>query len=76
MISILRENEREREKERERVREINNSYNMISGDLHFLWSDTEDWAGLQYRCGVWQDQMKILVVGSETELRLDGEQHL
>ena len=67
MISILRERERERERERD------NSYNMISGDLHFLWSDTNDWAGLQYRCGVWQEQMKMLVVGSETELKIDGE---
>jgi len=43
-----------------------------NGDLHFLWSDTNDWAGLQYRCGVWQEQMKMLVVGSETELKIEA----
>ncbi|XP_055998427.1 contactin-3-like isoform X2 [Ostrea edulis] len=40
------------------------------GDLHFLWSDTNDWIGLQYRCGIWQEQLKMLVVGSQTRLNI------
>uniref|UniRef100_A0A8W8NE62 Ig-like domain-containing protein n=1 Tax=Magallana gigas TaxID=29159 RepID=A0A8W8NE62_MAGGI len=42
-----------------------------NGDLHFLWTDSADWNGLQYRCGVWQEQRKMLVVGSDTSLRID-----
>nr|XP_022339989.1 contactin-3-like isoform X2 [Crassostrea virginica]XP_022340078.1 contactin-3-like isoform X2 [Crassostrea virginica]XP_022340171.1 contactin-3-like isoform X2 [Crassostrea virginica] len=43
-----------------------------NGDLHFLWSDTNDWTGQQYRCGVLQEQMKMLVLGSVTELKIDS----
>lgn len=42
-----------------------------NGDLHFLWTNTVDWKGFQYRCGVWQEQLKMLVVGSDTSLRID-----
>ncbi|XP_056014554.1 uncharacterized protein LOC125674199 isoform X2 [Ostrea edulis] len=38
--------------------------------LHFLWTDINDWTGLQYRCGVWHQQLKMLVVGSQTRLNI------
>lgn len=43
------------------------------GDLHFLWTNMSDWTGDQYRCGVWHEQRKTLVVGSQTSLRIDSE---
>nr|XP_034301630.1 contactin-1 [Crassostrea gigas] len=54
-----------------------NVYNNIrigvdgNGDLHIMWTKANDWNGLQYRCGVWQEQRKIFVVGSDTTLRID-----
>uniref|UniRef100_K1Q477 Neural cell adhesion molecule L1 n=1 Tax=Magallana gigas TaxID=29159 RepID=K1Q477_MAGGI len=42
-----------------------------NGDLHFLWTDTADWNGLQYKCGMWMNQMKLLVIGSQTSLKID-----
>lgn len=40
------------------------------GDLHFIWTKASDWTGLNYKCGVWQEQLKMLVVGSLTTLRI------
>lgn len=42
------------------------------GDLHFLWTNTSDWTGERYRCGVWHEQLNTLVVGSETSLKIDN----
>ncbi|XP_061166760.1 contactin-4-like [Saccostrea echinata] len=41
-----------------------------NGDLHFIWTNNTDWTGLNYKCGVWQEQLKMLVVGSITTLRI------
>ncbi|XP_062569416.1 neural cell adhesion molecule L1-like isoform X2 [Saccostrea cucullata] len=43
-----------------------------NGDLHFIWTKNTDWTGLDYKCGVWQEQLKMLVVGSLTTLRITG----
>eukprot|EP00105_Crassostrea_gigas_P005580 XP_011419232.1 PREDICTED: contactin-1-like isoform X1 [Crassostrea gigas] len=41
-----------------------------NGDLHFLWTDT-DLTGLQYKCGMWMEQLKTLMIGSQTSLKID-----
>ncbi|XP_061167029.1 neurofascin-like [Saccostrea echinata] len=43
-----------------------------NGDLHFIWTTGSDWTGLNYKCGVWQEQLKMLVVGSITTLRIQS----
>nr|XP_034301542.1 contactin-3-like isoform X1 [Crassostrea gigas] len=42
------------------------------GNLHFLWTEQNDWTGQQYRCGLWQEQLKTLVVGSQTRLLINN----
>lgn len=45
----------------------------LLGDLHFLWTDHNDWTGQQYRCGLWQEQLKMLVVGSQTRILIQSK---
>ncbi|XP_062569429.1 neurofascin-like [Saccostrea cucullata] len=43
-----------------------------NGDLHFLRTKANDWpwVGLNYKCGVWHEQLKMLLVGSQTTLKI------
>ncbi|XP_065941031.1 neural cell adhesion molecule L1-like [Magallana gigas] len=42
-----------------------------NGDLHFLWTNLNDWTGLPYFCEVSHEQLNKPVVGSQTSLRID-----
>lgn len=42
------------------------------GDLHFLWTNLNDWTGLPYFCEVSHEQLNKPVVGNPTSLRIDS----
>lgn len=42
-----------------------------NGDLHFLWTNLNDWKGIPYYCEVSHDQLNRSVVGSRTTLKIE-----